>query len=148
MRATDLLFGRADTLDTPASHGGVALLRVFAGLALALAHGLAKIPPSEGFLGMLTGIGIPAPGIAGWLSAAAEFGGGLLLAMGLLTRPAALLIVLNMSVAVLFAHAGQTFLEREKPLLFLAIALAFLVAGPGRYSVDAALARRRGGRVR
>jgi putative oxidoreductase len=142
MTTRTLLFGSPHTLDTHAAHGGLAVLRVFAGLALALAHGLGKIPPSDGFVGMLGGLGVPAPGVAALLSGAAEFGGGILLAAGLLTRPAALLIAINMTVAVLMAHAGQTFSERELPLMFLAVAVAFVLTGPGRYSVDAAIAGR------
>lgn len=140
MKLRSVLFGTPHTLDTTAAHGGLALLRVFAGLALALAHGLGKMPPSEGFVGMLGGLGVPSPGTAAWMSGFAEFVGGLLLAAGLLTRPAALLIAINMSVALLTAHAGDPFGDRELPLFFLVTALTFLLAGPGRFSADAALA--------
>ena len=37
------------------------------------------------------------------------------------------------------AHAGDAFSDRELPLFFLVTALLFLLAGAGRYSVDAAL---------
>lgn len=127
--------GRADA--------GLVILRVFAGLALALAHGLGKIPPSEGFVGMIGGLGLPAPGLLAWGSGFAEFVCGLLLAIGLLTRPAALFIVINMTVAVVFAHAGDSFGERELALLFGVIALSFLLLGAGRYSIDALLRRRK-----
>lgn len=142
MQQRSVLFGTPSTLDTSAAHAGVALFRVFVGLALAFGHGMGKIPPSEGFVGMLGGLGVPAPEISAWLSGIAEFVGGLLLAAGLLTRPAALLIAINMAVAVLMAHAGDAFGDRELPLMFLMAALMYLLAGPGRYSVDAALAGR------
>jgi putative oxidoreductase len=142
MRANEVLFGGAGT-NSRAADAGLLILRVFAGLALALAHGLGKIPPQEGFVGMVGGLGLPAPHIAAWLSGIAEFGGGILLALGLLTRPAALLIVINMTVAVVLAHAGDTFLDRERPLLFLFIALAYLLIGAGRYSLDAMIRGRR-----
>lgn len=145
MQARSILFGTRASVDQPATHAGLLVLRVFAGLALALGHGLGKIPPSEGFVGMLGGMGVPSPGAAAWLSGLAELGGGLLLALGLLTRPAALLIAINMAVAVVMAHAGDPFARRELPLMFLAVALLYLLAGPGRYSADAALA---GGRRR
>lgn len=121
---------------------GLLILRVFAGLALAFGHGLGKIPPSEGFTGMVGNLGLPAPGLFAWLSGLAEFAGGVLLALGLLTRPAALFIFLNMTVAVLLAHAGDGFGEREKALLFGFIAIQFFFTGAGRYSIDARLGNR------
>lgn len=143
MGVREVLFGTPERVDTPAGHAGLAVLRVFAGVALAFAHGMGKIPPAEGFVGMVGGLGLPAPEVMAWLSGIAEFVGGILLALGLLTRPAAFLIVGNMMVAVIFAHAGDAFLDRERALLFLFIALAFLLAGPGRYSADAAIGGRR-----
>ncbi len=59
--------------------------------------------------------------------------------IGLLTRPAAFLLVGHFAIVVLVAHAGQTFKERELPFLFLVIALTLLFTGAGRYSVDAAV---------
>lgn len=119
---------------------GLVLLRVFTGLALALAHGMGKLPPQPGFIEMVEGFGLP--GFMAWASGIAEFFGGLLLAIGLLTRPAALLISINHTVAVLLGHAGDPFLGREKALLFLCVAIMFLIIGAGRYSVDALLRRR------
>jgi putative oxidoreductase len=130
------------SLDSDAAHAGWLILRVFTGLALALAHGLGKIPPSDGFISMIGNLGMPAPALFAWLSGIAEFVGGLLLAIGLFTRLASLFIVGNMTVAVLMAHAGDSFSDREKALLFLVIGVAFLLAGPGRYAVDALIRRR------
>jgi putative oxidoreductase len=138
--ARDLLFGTSTT--GTVSDIGLLLLRVFAGLALAFEHGLGKIPPREGFVGMIGGFGFPAPELFAWMSGFAEFGGGILLALGLLTRPAAALIVFNFIVAVIFAHAGDPFGERELPLLFGSVALMYLFVGAGRYSLDAAVGRR------
>jgi uncharacterized membrane protein YphA (DoxX/SURF4 family) len=41
-----------------------------------------------------------------------------------------------MAVAVVIRHAGDPFGNRELALLYGVIALLFLLAGPGRYSVD------------
>ncbi len=142
MRQKNILFEGA-ILNSQVAGAGRALLRVTAGLALALAHGLGKIPPSEGFISNVEGFGFPAPLLFAWLSATAEVAGGFLLALGLLTRPAALLIVINMTVAFFLAHAGGPFGEREKALLFGVIALFYLLAGAGRYSLDAVLRNRR-----
>jgi putative oxidoreductase len=127
----------------PVGDLGLLVLRVFAGLALALAHGINKVPPSEGFIGMIGGFGFPAPALLAWLSAVAEFGGGLLLALGLATRPAAFMIVINMAVAVLFAHADDPFSGMELPLLFLFVAAMYTFTGAGRYSIDRLLNRPR-----
>jgi putative oxidoreductase len=124
---------------------GLLIVRVFAGLALAFAHGIGKVPPSDRFIDRVAGMGLPAPELFAWLAGAAEFGAALLLALGLLTRPAAFLILGNFVVVAGLAHAGDSFGDREKPLLFLTIALLYLFAGPGRYSLDAVLFRDREG---
>src|SRR5690606_37347068 len=124
----NILFG-GTTAGTPAAHVGFLLLRVIGGLSLAFAHGLGKVPPSDGFIGRVTGMGFPMPELFAWLSATAEFGGGLLLALGLFTRPAAFLVVGNMVIVALMAHAGDPFSGREKAVLFGAIALFCLLAG-------------------
>ncbi len=121
---------------------GVLPVRVCAGLALVLAHGLAKVPPSTQFVEHVAGFGFPVPGLFAWAAAFAEVGGGLLLALGLLTRPAALLILCNMVVAFVFAHAQDPFAAKEKAFLFGNIAFLFLCVGAGRFSVDARVVKR------
>lgn len=127
---------------------GLFSLRVFAGSALALAHGIGKLPPSAGFVGGVEGMGFPAPTLFAWAAALAESVGGLLMAIGLLTRPAAFFVLVNMLVASFLMQAGDPFLERELALLYAAVAFLYMLAGPGRISVDALLARdRRGSRA-
>jgi len=138
----NFLFG-GDDVHSKRANLGRAVLRVFAGLALALGHGLGKLPPSEGFVEGVAEMGFPAPGFFAWMAALAEFLGGLLLAAGLLTRPASLFIVINLSVAAIISHAGDPFNIREKALLFGTIALMYLLTGAGRYSMDALIRRNR-----
>jgi putative oxidoreductase len=128
----------------PAADAGLAVLRIGAGLLLLFLHGLAKIPPQEGFVGWIGGMGFPAPLVFAWLAALAETAGAILIAIGLFTRPAALYVVVHFTVVVLVAHAGDTLKERELALMFGLVALAIALIGPGRYSLDAALARRKG----
>jgi putative oxidoreductase len=137
----DALIGTATT--GPVGDVGLLLLRLFAGLALAFAHGINKLPPTEGFVGAIRGFGFPAPELFGWLSGLAEFGGGILLAAGLFTRPVATFVVINMAVAVVFGHAGDPFARRELALLFGFVALLYAFVGAGRYSIDGVLRRGR-----
>jgi putative oxidoreductase len=87
-------------------------------------------------------MGMPAPELFAWLAALAELGGGILLAFGLLTRPAAFFVLGNFVIITLLAHAGDSLGDRESGILFGAIALLYALAGAGRYSVDALIHRR------
>jgi putative oxidoreductase len=64
-----------------------------------------------------------------------------LLALGLFTRFAALVLVINFAVASFLALKGVTLEHRETPLLFLAVFFALLMTGPGKYSVDGAMGK-------
>ena len=140
-RMRRFLFGGAGGADGVAD-AGLLVLRLFAGLALAFGHGLGKLPPSPLFVEGVGGLGFPAPVVFAWASGLAEFGGGLLLAVGLLTRPAALFVAFNTSVAAFRMQAGQAFGERELALFYLASAVCLLLAGAGRFSLDRLVSRR------
>jgi putative oxidoreductase len=141
MRLRTRIFG-GGTPGSPAADAGLAALRIVAGLLLAFLHGLGKVPPQEGFVGWIGSLGFPAPMLFAWLAALAEFGGGILIALGLLTRPAALLVVIHFMIVVFVAHAGDPLGDRELAILFGVIALQFLLTGPGRYSLDAVIGGR------
>lgn len=122
---------------------GLLLFRVFIGLALAFGHGIGKLPPSERFIAGVAEMGFPAATFFGWASGFAEFGGGLLIVLGLLTRPAALLVAINLSVVVFIRQAGDPFRAQELAMLYLAAAAMLLFTGAGRYSLDEALRKSR-----
>ena len=114
-------------------------LRVVAGLLFAQ-HGAQKL------FGVLEGnqAGLASlMGVAGIL----EFFGGLLIAVGLFTRPVAFIVCGQMAVAYFMAHAPQGFwpiLNRgELAALYCFVWLFFFTHGPGKHSVDGWLARRR-----
>ena len=118
---------------------GLLVLRVFAGVSLAYAHGWAKLPPGDGFVKMVTALNFPAE--MAWLSAITEFFGGLALAAGFATRPVALAMVINFSVAGFGAHAADPYARKELAFLFLSVAFMFLCVGAGRFSIDRLLKR-------
>ena len=115
---------------------GLLILRVFIGGAL-LTHGWGKMFGGlEQFSGFVASLGVPAPQVMAFLAAFAESFGAILLAIGLLTRPAAFLIVATMAVAICGAHKGQPFSVQEAAWLYLVPALFFLLMGAGRWSAD------------
>ncbi len=118
---------------------GLLLLRVVAGSAM-MTHGWGKIQNPFHWLDKAAS---PPPAFLQFLAAFSEFGGGLALILGALTVLASLGVALTMVEAVRHhVSAGDAFGKWELALLYFAIAVFFLCAGPGRISVDAAIHRR------
>ncbi|MFW6058851.1 MAG: DoxX family protein [Phycisphaeraceae bacterium] len=130
-----LLFGGPDHLSVPAEIGALAL-RVGAGLGLALGHGINKMPPSDGFITGVGEMGFPLPTLFAWMAGLAEFAGGLLVVLGLLTRPAALFATCTMATAFFIRHANDPFGDKELAMLYGLVMLMFCFAGAGRFSID------------
>jgi putative oxidoreductase len=125
------------------------LVRVTTGLLL-VPHGAQKL------FGWFGGYGIAGTeqffasklGLPPWVAVLAglvEFGGGLLLCLGLVTRVAAALVVGLMTVAVIQVHLPNGFFWTkggyEYPLLWGILALSFAIRGGGRFSLDALIGR-------
>ena len=143
MRLRELLVG-GEGGGSAVADAGLMLLRGFAGGTLMLAHGMGKMPPSAQFVSGVGQLGFPLPELFAWAASLAEFAGGGLLAIGLLTRPAALFVLFTMAVAAFGQHRADPFNVKEMALLYGFIALAFLFTGSGRYGFDALLRRRSG----
>jgi len=115
--------------------------------AIMISHGAQKVfGGMPRFMGMLQGMGIPP--ILGYLTAAAEFGGGILLVVGLLTRLAALSIVIDMLVAIDKVHFKNGLKGPggyEFPMACATIAFALILLGAGPISLDGAFFRGGGG---
>ncbi|MGO1886141.1 MAG: DoxX family protein [Citricoccus sp.] len=121
--------------------------RVVLGVIL-VAHGLQKVvqgvsATAEGFGAM----GIPLPEAVAVLTMAVELGGGALLILGLLTPIAGLLAAVILAGAIVFAHLGNGIFAADGGWELAAGlgvgALVLAVVGPGRFSLDQLLVRRR-----
>jgi putative oxidoreductase len=116
---------------------GLLWLRVCMGLGIAY-HGYGKI--FGGHLEQLTAgvakLGFPQPEVFAWAAALSEFAGGLLVALGLLTRPAAFCIFVTMSVAAFVAHGSDPFSNKELALAYWTMAAALVFTGAGSFSFD------------
>jgi putative oxidoreductase len=91
------------------------------------------------------------PGLLQACAALSEFGGGALWVLGLLTPLACLGLLVTMSVAVMthMGH-GDPFVRMDGPgpayelaAAYLSVSLLLLFAGPGRFSIDAIIAKPR-----
>src|SRR6266849_1906588 len=116
--------------------------------------GWGKLTDIEKVIGFFTDLGIPAPALNAYFVSALEFGGGVLLILGLGSRLVALPLVINMLVAYVTADREALFsifsnpdkFTGAAPYTFLVASVIVLIFVPGRVSVDALLAGRRGGR--
>ncbi|CAN7761907.1 MULTISPECIES: DoxX family protein [Rhizobium] len=118
------------------------LLRGICGLLL-VTHGLPKIMNPFGTIGMVESLGFYPGALWSPLLAATEFFGGLFLALGLLTRPAALATTIVLLVTVWFNWVvqGGGYSGSETSILWAAITLFFVIRGGNKYSVDAWIGR-------
>ncbi|MEJ7603191.1 MAG: DoxX family protein [Kofleriaceae bacterium] len=93
----------------------------------------------------LDSFGFAMPVVSARVSVYAQFACGILILAGAFTRWAALVMVVNFIVAIVGVHSYLPFKTFLEPCAMLAASLALVLGGPGRLSVDAALARRASG---
>ncbi len=127
---------------------GLLILRLAIGVILT-AHGAQKLfgwfggPGMNGWTQAVTRLRIRPAQPWAWIAALAEFGGGLMLALGLLSPLGSLAIAGSMIVAVITVHLPRGFFAAkggyEFNLALLAAAYALALTGPGAYSLDQAL---------
>jgi len=129
---------------------GLLILRVIVGLTLT-AHGTQKLfgwfggPGVDATGQSFTMLGFPPGRRHALMAGLAETGGGVLLALGLLTPVAAALILSVMIVAVVTVHLKKGFFASnggyEYNLVLGIAALALVFTGPGSISLDAVFGR-------
>ncbi len=120
---------------------GLLILRLSIGFMLLL-HGIFKVSDGfSGLKGMLAGMGMPEFFAYGALIG--EVVAPVLLIIGLLTRPAAVVVAFNMLVAVAMAHSTAIFSLSsmggwaiELPMLFFFPAIVLIFTGGGKYSLS------------
>src|SRR5271154_3392561 len=116
--------------------------------------GWGKLSDINKVVGFFTDLGIPAPALNAYFVSALEFGGGLLLILGLGSRLIALPLVIDMIVAYITADREALFsvfsnpdkFTAAAPYTFLIASLIVLIFGPGKASVDSFLTGRVGRR--
>jgi len=122
------------------------IVRVTAGLML-LPHGWSKLagPGAAGVAAMLTRYGIPEAHPFAYLIIWLETLGGILIAIGLFTRPVAALLLIEFLVIIVDAHWSRGYFAGaggiEFPLMWALLLLAVLLRGGGPWSVDRRLGR-------
>jgi len=136
----DLVLGGAGAA-TKAGDAGLLALRL-SGVLMAMLHGWSKLPPSGKMITNVANMGFPVPSVFAWSAALSEFLGGILVALGLFTRPSAFFLGCTMAVAGFIAHGKDPLQRKELALVYLAIWVALALTGAGRFSIDALIRRK------
>ncbi len=123
---------------------GLLILRLGLGIIFA-AHGAQKLFGAFGGFGhagttqFFSSLGIPLPSLMAWVVGFVEFGGGLLIIVGLLTQLFAAALAADMLVAILTVKLGSGLFAPqgfELELMLLAAALTLVFTGPGRIAIE------------
>ena len=145
--ATMILAARERVLGFARKLDWLPLLLVRASLAAVFVPtGWGKLHDLEKVTGFFTELGIPAPHFNAVLVAVSELGCGSLLLIGLVSRLAAVPLIISMTIAILTAKradiSGVTDLFAVDEFIYIVMAIVVLVLGAGAISVDGLLARR------
>lgn len=123
--------------------------RVFIGVCFVI-HALGKLGVvgggnMDGFAAWLADLGVPMPHVQARMAMLSELVGGAMLAVGLFTRPACVVLIFTMIVAGVVGHKGAGYLITNDPpgaeytINLAIVCVMFVLLGPGAWSLDAAL---------
>ena len=115
---------------------GAVMLRVIAG-AIIFKYGLEIFSDDKmnGYISWLTDLKFPFPETMAYIGKVCELAGGLLMALGLFTRLAAIALIITMAV-IGFIMGEPEFLAADGSILLLLIFLHFFFTGPGKLSLE------------
>ncbi len=135
------------------SDAGILILRIGIGFAFIFTHGWNKIfggPELWSKIGgSMANLGITfAPTFWGFMASASEFGGGILLVLGLFTRTTSAFMAFTMFVAFI-QHTSKLdpWARAIYPMEMFAVFMGLLFLGAGKYSLDNLLFKKRNGTV-
>lgn len=127
------------------------MLRIPVGIIF-IAHGAQKLFGALGGYGLegtgqwMASIGLEPGYLMALLAGSAEFFGGLFILIGLLTRPASLVLAITMLVAIFSVHAANGLFMAsngyEFALALLAVSVSLVFSGAGKGSVDNMIANK------
>ena len=115
--------------------------------AVMIVHGYPKVTNIHGTEKFFMSVGLP--WWSAYLSAGAEFFGGILIIIGLLTRFFGLALLIDMIVAIAKVHWKHGFVGEgnyQLPLTLAALSLALIFFGAGPIALDAIVSRGGGGK--
>jgi putative oxidoreductase len=142
-----LFFPRLETFYQSISGLAYPFIRFVTGVML-IPHGWRKFVDSgtqKAVIELFHKLGIEPAGLLFWLIGSLEFFGGIMLAIGLFTRPVALAIAVEMLVISFDVYWPNGFFAGgrgyEHTLLWGLIALAIAARGGGKHSVDALIGK-------
>lgn len=121
---------------------GLLMVRLAVGCAFGLIYGLPKIeggPELWAMIGAATkNIGFEfAPEFWGFMASLSEFGGGILLILGLFVRPAMIFMSITMVMAAIqHLSMHDQWYNVIVPVVYLSIFILFFFTGAGKYSLD------------
>lgn len=119
----------------------ISLLRIWCGVIF-IRYGPTLFRPESmaDFASTLQPLPIPFPTLAAYLCKSMEFVGGILLVIGFLRRPAALVLAIDMAVATFAFHKGLLLLNGMTTFTLLLCCLTIRLLGPDKLSLDRVLA--------
>lgn len=117
---------------------GIIFLRLVAGWRLIAGQWdyVIQSKPMSEVQGFFEGIHIPVPMISAYVSVYAQFICGILFILGLWVRSAAILMIINFSVAIIAANLDKGIEKSFAAWILFATAILLLFTGSGKISID------------
>jgi putative oxidoreductase len=137
------LYRLADGIGSSLQSPFLLIVRLYWGWQLAQS-GWGKLHNLEKVTQFFTSLNLPAPGPTAVFISSLEFIGGILLILGLASRPIAVLLTINLIMAYITADREALFsvisdpdkFYAAAPYTFLIASLIVLIFGPGKFSLD------------